>query len=170
VDMNKLVGHTAEILRRTIAETIEIETSVPGEELLILADAAQLQQLIINLAVNARDAMPRGGIFRLEVSADVMLEGHGEAAVCLRASDSGAGMSAETMSRVFEPSFTTKSIGTGHGLGLAIVDEITKRWGGTLSVSSCPGQGATFRIVWPRTFPAAAPPVAAAAASGDPAD
>jgi signal transduction histidine kinase/ABC-type amino acid transport substrate-binding protein len=170
VDMNKLVGHTAEILRRTIAETIEIETSVPGEELLILADAAQLQQLIINLAVNARDAMPRGGIFRLEISADVMLEGHGEAAVCLCASDSGSGMSAETMSRVFEPSFTTKPIGTGHGLGLAIVDEITKRWGGTLSVSSCPGQGATFRIVWPRTFSAAASPIAAAAASGDPAD
>ena len=144
LDINDVVRETERMLRRVIPEDIElISTLRPGLGA-VEADRTQLQQVLINLAVNARDAMPQGGRLTIETAA-------ADSAVTVAVSDTGAGMDEATRLRVFEPFFTTKSIGKGTGLGLSTVYGIVSQSGGTISVQSDVGKGTTFRISLPRS-------------------
>jgi len=146
VDLREVVDGVAKMLRRLIGEDMEFEVSLPEESLVAVADRGQIEQVLVNLCTNARDAMPGGG--RLEVSADrVDLSAQaarsldlarGGAYVRIRVRDTGVGMSREVQERAFEPFFTTKEAGKGTGLGLAIVYGIVRQHEGAISVSSSP--------------------------------
>jgi signal transduction histidine kinase len=144
LDLNEVVRGVERMLTRTIGEDVRIELSLDPALRRIRADANQLEQVLMNLAVNARDAMPKGGVFRLTTRPD------GDN-VELTASDTGVGMDAEVRVHLFEPFFTTKEKGKGTGLGLSTVYGIVRQSGGTISVESAPGVGATFRIRFPAT-------------------
>lgn len=159
VDLREVVTHLSKMLQRLLGETVSLEFSPPTELPLIYADVGMLEQVIMNLAVNARDAMPRGG--KLSISTDAMEldtiyahthpEGRPGRFVCLRVIDTGCGMDSQTLSRIFEPFFTTKEVGKGTGLGLATVYGIVKQHEGWIQVVSQPGQGTTFSIFFPAT-------------------
>ena len=159
VNLNDVVEETARMLRRLIREDIELELEPPQEKLAVRGDRSQIEQVLMNLALNARDAMPEGG--RLEVSmaaADLGADArqmHPDARtgsyVRLSVRDSGSGMDEPTLRRIFEPFFTTKPIGAGTGLGLSLVHGIVQQSGGFIQVHSAPGQGSTFEIYLPRT-------------------
>lgn len=166
LDLNAVVGDIERMLRRLIGEDIDLECR-PGAALRhVLADRGQIEQVIVNLAVNARDAMPDGGKLTIETANieidDTFLRTHvGPAAgqyVLLAVSDNGVGMDEETQARIFEPFFTTKARDKGSGLGLATVYGIVKQAGGYVWVYSEPRHGATFKIYLPCT---AAPPASA---------
>ncbi len=154
VNVNASVESLHPMLRRLLSEDIEIETALDPGTWLTRIDQGQFEQLIVNIAVNARDAMPQGGTLRL-VSANTTLDAEyarrnpevlpGEYAV-LSISDTGVGMSPEVLGRVFEPFFTTKPVGQGTGLGLAMCYGIIKQAGGHILVSSEPGRGSVFRV------------------------
>jgi PAS domain S-box-containing protein len=144
VDLGDVVAEIVELLRRLIGENIELETRWPDEPVLVKVDRAQLEQVIANLALNARDAMPDGGRLVIEVRRTEV----GGPAAMLTVADDGVGMDAETAARAFEPFFTTKGEG-GTGLGLATVHGIVKQSGGHIEVESAPSRGATFRITLP---------------------
>jgi signal transduction histidine kinase/DNA-binding response OmpR family regulator len=158
VDLNRLVGETGSMLRRLIGEHVELATKPAPEPALVHADPGQLEQILMNLAVNARDAMPQGGALTIEI-ANVELDavfasaafaapvGH---CVSLAVSDTGTGMDEGVRQRVFEPFFTTKPRGLGTGLGLATVYAIVQQSHGHVVVASEPGQGSTFTIYLPR--------------------
>jgi len=158
ISLNAVVSGTAEIVRRLVGQEIEIVTQLQDDLWTVRADEVQLQQVIMNLAVNARDAMPNGGVLRLETD-DIVVNSEdaqrnppilpGEY-VRLQASDNGAGIDAKTKSRIFEPFFTTKQRGKGTGLGLATVYGIVKQSGGYIWVNSIMGTGTTFSIFLPR--------------------
>jgi PAS domain S-box-containing protein len=158
LDLNAVVAGMAPMLRRLINEDIELAVVRGCAGALVSADPGQLEQVILNLAVNARDAMPDGGRLSIETSeieADAaFLRRHPEAGpgryAVLTVSDSGQGMDAPTVERIFEPFFTTKEVGRGTGLGLATVYGIVRQSGGVIAVQSAPGQGATFRVYLPR--------------------
>jgi signal transduction histidine kinase len=157
VDLSAIVGGVENMLKRLIGEDVELTTNGDPARGRILVDPGQMEQLIVNLAVNARDAMPSGG--RLIIgTADVMLdESYGAehlgvkigSHVLLTVSDSGVGMDSETQARMFEPFFTTKEEGKGTGLGLANVFEIVRQSGGTIRVDSELDTGTTFKIYFP---------------------
>lgn len=160
-DLNEILLGMEGMLRTLAAGQIELEISASALPAFVTADTGQLQQVILNLAVNARDAMPKGG--KLAISIDnVDLEagtpsgsGFAGPAVVLTVRDSGAGMDRATLSRIFEPFFTTKDPEKGTGLGLAVVHGIVKDNQGHIDVSSEPGRGSTFQVYLPRA--AAAP-------------
>jgi len=157
VNLNDLISGFSGILRRLIGEDVEIVTRLFPETGLVSADTSQIEQVLMNLAVNARDAMPLGGVLRIETSPvtlgtddqmespDIRPGRH----VLMQVSDTGTGMDATTRSRIFDPFFTTKEVGKGTGLGLATVYGIVKQHDGHITVSSEPGKGTTFRIFFP---------------------
>lgn len=155
VDLNRLVASMVHLLTPILDESIQV-TSAPAADLgKVKVDPQQIDQVLLNLALNSRDAMPRGGTIRIE-TANVACENGGVPGLApgnyvrLTFSDSGQGMDARTRSRIFEPFFTTKSKGKGTGLGLSTVRSIIERHGGAISVQSEPAKGTTFRIYFPR--------------------
>jgi two-component system, cell cycle sensor histidine kinase and response regulator CckA len=193
VDINAVVAGVETMLRRLIGEHVELAMRLQAAAGRVLVDPGLIEQVIVNLAVNARDAMPGGGGLVIE-TADVELgvpdasgaggagaagaaSAAGEAGagagstilpgpqVLLTVSDSGSGMDAATRARIFEPFFTTKELGKGTGLGLATVFGIVQQSGGRIEVASEPGQGSSFKIYLPRAAGAAKAPEPASAAS-----
>ncbi len=156
--LNDLVGNMEKILRRVIGEDVELVTVLQRDSGKIRANPVQVEQIIMNLAVNARDAMPKGGRLTIETAGCVKGGDAGDADpelepgsyVRLSVSDTGQGMDAETRTRIFEPFFTTKEKGKGTGLGLSTVYGIVGQCSGTIACRSEPGKGTTFSIYFPR--------------------
>jgi two-component system, cell cycle sensor histidine kinase and response regulator CckA len=173
LDLNAVVADVEKMLGRLIGEDIELVTDLDPDLGRVLADPSQVQQVLLNLVVNARDAMPRGGRLTITTANRFLDEAYARAHmpteagtyVKLAVSDTGHGMDEETQSRVFEPFFTTKEPGQGTGLGLSTVYGIVKQSGGYIWVESAPGQGATFEIYMPRIAAAVATPAAPATVS-----
>ena len=156
VDLNAVIQDVSKLLTRLIGEDIAVEIRPRAVRSTIRADRGQIEQVIMNLAVNARDAMPTGGSLVIETSPvppdDPLLRDFGqEEFVMLIVSDTGEGMSAEVRERIFDPFFTTKELGKGTGLGLATVYGIVKQHNGHITVESAPGRGTSFRIIFPLT-------------------
>jgi PAS domain S-box-containing protein len=158
LNLNDVVAGIDKMLRRIIGEDIELLTELSPGLGLIRADAGQLEQVILNLSINARDAMPNGGQLSIETENVTLDRDHADAHsnsvlgefVRLAITDSGVGMDSETQRRIFEPFFTTKELGKGTGLGLATVYGIVKQSGAQIRVSSEVGQGTAFKIWFPR--------------------
>jgi two-component system, cell cycle sensor histidine kinase and response regulator CckA len=147
LDLNDVVRATDGLLQRVIGDNVELVTTLAKQPVVVKADRGQLERVITNLAVNARDAMPRGGVLRIEVSTVGFEPGHDGFAL-LRVIDEGSGMDAATASRIFEPFFTTKGE-TGTGLGLPTVHGIVAQSGGKVVLDTAPGTGSTFSIYLP---------------------
>ncbi|MGH7670836.1 MAG: PAS domain S-box protein, partial [Gemmatimonadaceae bacterium] len=170
MSVNQLVASVERLLRRVLGEDIELRVTPAADSDIVRADAGQLEQVIMNLAVNARDAMPNGGTLTIETArADFTEEVRGYRAampagpyVMIAVRDTGEGMRPEVMEHVFEPFFTTKGRDKGTGLGLATVYGIVKQLGGFVWVDSEAGHGATFKIYLPRVQDAPRAPTATA--------
>lgn len=146
LDMNRAVAETEAIFRRIIGENIELRSLPDSTPCRVYADPGQMSQMMLNLAINARDAMPQGGA--LELATAKIVE-DGLPYVELRVTDTGTGMTDEVLKHLFEPFFTTKERGSGTGIGLATVYGIVQQHDGRISVSSVLGEGSTFRILLP---------------------
>jgi PAS domain S-box-containing protein len=157
IDLLLLVREQAALFERTLPENIEVQLAYDHTKYTLSADPTRMQQVITNLAVNARDAMPGGGLLRFALSKVRFDESDPLPVVTMKAgewlrfsiSDTGSGMSAEVMEHIFEPFFTTKERGQGAGLGLAQVYGIVRQHGGYINVTSQPGNGATFDLYFP---------------------
>lgn len=172
VRANVLIASMEDLFRRTMGENIGVELVLADDLRVTLCDPNQLENAVLNLAINARDAMPGGGTLRIETrnaaAADIEAMGkRGLAArdyVCIAVSDTGTGMDAATIAKAFEPFFTTKPIGQGTGLGLSMIYGFARQSEGHAAIESAPGAGTTVRIILPRhdDEPADAPPPAPA--------
>jgi CheY-like chemotaxis protein len=169
VDTNKLVGGMSELLHRTLGEPVRIETVLTSRLWRIHADPNQLENAILNLAVNARDAMPEGGKLMIE-TLNAQLDDHyaaGHAGVAvgqyvmIAVTDTGTGMDREVIAKAFDPFFTTKKSGVGTGLGLSQVYGFVKQSGGHVKIYSEAGEGTTIKIYLPRYFGADEPALVA---------
>lgn len=157
LDLRNVVGDLSKMLKRLLGETVALQFNPPAELPLVAADAGMLEQVIVNLAVNARDAMPKGGTLTIRTTPvtlnEAFVQMHPQARpgafVCLEVNDTGCGMDMATMARIFEPFFTTKEVGKGTGLGLATVYGIVKQHEGWVEVSSEVGKGTTFIVYLP---------------------
>jgi len=173
-DIGQLVSNFADLLRRTLGEAIELRTVITGAALSALVDTAQLQNALLNLALNARDAMPRGGRLTVEIArahldadyAQMYPQVRTGDYVLVSISDTGEGMSAEVQQRAFEPFFTTKGVGSGTGLGLSMVYGFARQSGGHVQLYSELGRGTTVRLF----LPAAAGPRSGVGERGGEAD
>ncbi len=174
VDLGVVAGGIEKMLGRLIGEDVELIAATPASLGKILVDPGQMEQVIMNLAVNARDAMPRGGKLTIETSQVMLDEGYAAAHVgvkpgphvMLAVTDTGVGMNKETQARMFDPFFTTKGVGKGTGLGLATVFGIVRQSGGTIGVASEIGVGTTVKVFFPTIDESATS--ARAPASGNP--
>jgi PAS domain S-box-containing protein len=176
LDLNSIVRRAERMLKPLLGDDVSLVIELAADIPLVLADAGQVDQVLMNLAVNSRDAMPRGGTITIETGAVRFDETSvpalpgaraGEYAT-LAVSDTGTGMDADTIAHIFEPFFTTKEVGKGTGLGLATVYGIVQQSSGFISVSSMPEVGTTFRIHLPETTAAMSQPQPAAATASTP--
>ncbi len=164
VDANKLTAAMSDLLRRTLGANIQLETVLAGGIWLVHVDANQLESAILNLALNARDAMGESGRLTIETANYLLDETYSRhngdvppgQYVLIAVTDTGAGMSPEVMAKAFDPFFTTKEVGKGTGLGLSMVYGFVKQSGGHIKIYSEPGQGTTIKIYLPRFYGAAA--------------
>jgi CheY-like chemotaxis protein len=158
LDTHVVLTDVQAMLRRLVAEDIELSVDAPPGLWPVKADRGQLEQVIVNLAVNARDAMPHGGSLKISAANDVVMDPiaskHGPVPpgeyVAIRVTDTGLGMDTTTQAKVFEPFFTTKAVGQGTGLGLATVHGIVAQSGGHVTVESEVDAGTTFTVYLPR--------------------
>ena len=162
LDMNEVVCNMTKMLGRILGEDVALQLNYSPQAALVQADASMMEQVLLNLAVNSRDAMPKGGQLTIKIAlVDVDQnhpsqhpEAHSGRQVCLTATDTGMGIAAENLRRIFEPFFTTKEIGKGTGLGLATVYGIVKQHHGWIEVESELNQGTTFRVYLPSSVQA----------------
>lgn len=176
LDLNELIENLLRMLRRLLGENVDIDVRCSDEPALVRVDRGQMEQVITNLALNARDAMPRGGT--LTMATDVVTLGPGHTAlrhrhapgryVRLRVQDTGSGMSPDILEHVFEPFFTTKSVGEGTGLGLPTVYGIVTQSGGEVEVESVVGEGTVFEVHLPLATPGQADATFSKLAEADP--
>ena len=160
VDLAGIATSMSSMLRRLIPKNVNLEVEAASDLWPVAADESHVEQVIVNLAVNAKDAMPTGGELRMSLSNEslpsgIRINGRQVPAghyVVMRVSDTGQGMSPKTRSRIFEPFFTTKSEGRGTGLGLSTVYGIVDHWGGYITVESAVGKGTTFSVYFPRSL------------------
>jgi nitrogen-specific signal transduction histidine kinase/CheY-like chemotaxis protein len=165
LDLNVIVADVEQLLRRTLGADVVLRTRLAAPPWPVLVDAGQIEQVLINLAVNARDAMPGGGVLSIDtenvvLDADFIAAGSSLSAgrhVRLRVGDTGSGMPADVIEHAFEPFYTTKAEGSGTGLGLATVYGIVAQTAGTIEIDSQPGAGTTFTIMIPVTDERAKP-------------
>ncbi|MCX6624776.1 MAG: ATP-binding protein [Acidobacteria bacterium] len=157
IDLNRLVSDSRQLLERMAGKNVEVRTAFRIDAGTVFADPHQLEQVLVSLVLNARDAMPQGGQISIETAAVEReasdAQSHAEAGagryVMLAVTDTGMGMDEETRRRVFEPFFTTKDVGKGTGLGLSMAQGIVVQSGGAIEVESKPGHGSTFRVFLP---------------------
>jgi PAS domain S-box-containing protein len=157
LDLREVIDGLRKMLRRLIPEDIDFKIRTAATEITVMADKGQLEQVLMNLVTNARDAMPGGGVLTIESGIGAIDEeflktnsfGVTGKYALITVTDSGCGMDAATREKVFEPFFTTKRVGKGTGLGLSIIYGIVKQHGGFITIDSSPGQGAAFRIYLP---------------------
>jgi nitrogen-specific signal transduction histidine kinase len=170
IQLNEVLAGFESMLRRLIPGRVELSILLRPELSLVTADKSQLEQVILNLVINACDAMSDGGALRVETDEETLTRAAADELgaiagryVSLTVTDTGTGMSEETRKRIFEPFFTTKELGKGTGLGLSTVYGIVRQSSGLIQVLSAPGQGSEFRVLWPRsarhsTSPPSVPP------------
>lgn len=157
IELNDILEKAKSLLSEIIREDIKLKAVLTDKDCIVMADSDQIKQVLMNLATNAMDAMPNGGL--LTISTDVVelddafikTHGYGEKGMyaLISISDTGAGMDAKTKEKIFDPFFTTKDVGRGTGLGLATVYGIVKQHNGYIDIESEPGKGTTFRIFLP---------------------
>jgi PAS domain S-box-containing protein len=171
LNINTIVTNLTPMLRRLIAADVQLTTRLADDLGATIADAGQIEQVLMNLVVNARDAMPKGGVVTIETANLDLDDSHARrhvdtpsgAYVVLAVSDTGIGMTPEVQARIFEPFFTTKPPGRGTGLGLATIFGIVKQHHGNIQVDTAPGRGTAFRLSFPRVQQAIEPAVEAVA-------
>ncbi|MCL5976928.1 MAG: ATP-binding protein [Nitrospirae bacterium] len=163
-DINDIIRRLEKLLLRLIGEDIELKTSLSDGAMTVMADTVQVEQVLMNLATNARDAMPKGGLLTIETKpviidseyAGTHLFAKPGIYACISVTDTGVGMDEKTRKNIFEPFFTTKELGKGTGLGLSIIYGIVKQHDGDINVYSEPGKGTTFKIYFPLIMAASA--------------
>ncbi len=166
VDLNRILGKMSDMVGRLVGEDIDLQLNFSGEPALVEADTSMMEQVVLNLSVNSRDAMPKGGQMKIRIDHREIKETqtrlHAESRagrfVCLSHTDTGGGIPPENLSRIFEPFFTTKELGKGTGLGLATVYGIVKQHRGWIDIESEIGKGTTFHVYLPATATPAVEP------------